>query len=71
MYNKKIFMRIVKIFQSIISAFFGVQNNQKLDEDDEFVEKYGIKYFLIFGFFLVIVFLVALYTIVHFILGSN
>ena len=71
MYNKKIFMRIVKIFQSIISAFFGVQNNQKLDEDDEFVEKYGIKYFLIFGFFLVIVFLVTLYTIVHFILGSN
>ena len=64
-------MRIIKIFQSVISAFFGVQNNQKLDEDDEFVEKYGIKYFLIFGFFLVIVFLVTLYTIVHFILGSN
>ena len=64
-------MRIIKIFQSVISAFFVVQNNQKLDEDDEFVEKYGIKYFLIFGFFLVIVFLVTLYTIVHFILGSN
>jgi len=63
-------MRVIKIFQSVISAFFGVQNNQKLVEDDEFVEKYGIKYFLIFGFFLVIVFLVALYTIVHFILGS-
>ena len=63
-------MRIIKIFQSVISAFFGVQNNQKLVEDDEFVEKYGIKYFLIFGFFLVIVFLVTLYTIVHFILGS-
>ncbi len=62
-------MRVIKIFQSVISAFFGVQNNQKLVEDDEFVEKYGIKYFLIFGFFLVIVFLVALYTIVHFILG--
>ena len=62
-------MRIIKIFQSVISAFFGVQNNQKLVEDDEYVEKYGLKYFLIFGFFLVIVFLVTLYTIVHFILG--
>ena len=63
-------IRFIKIFQSVLSAFFGIQNNQKLVEDDEFVEKYGIKYFLIFGFFLVIVFLVALYTIVHFILGS-
>ena len=64
-------MKVFGILRSIISAFFGVQSNAKLLKDDEFVEKYGIKYFLIFGFFLVIVFLVALYTIVHFILGSN
>lgn len=63
-------MKVFGILRSIISAFFGVQSNAKLLKDDEFVEKYGIKYFLIFGFFLVIVFLVALYTIVHFILGS-
>jgi len=62
-------MKVFGILRSIISAFFGVQSNAKLLKDDEFVEKYGIKYFLIFGFFLVIVFLVALYTIVHFILG--
>jgi len=64
-------MKVFGILKSIISAFFGVQSNAKLLKDDEFVEKYGIKYFLIFGFFLVIVFLVTLYTIVHFILGSN
>ncbi|MDA0873049.1 MAG: DUF2970 domain-containing protein [Proteobacteria bacterium] len=64
-------MKVFGILRSIISAFFGVQSNAKLLKDDEFVEKYGIKYFLIFGFFLVIVFLVTLYTIVHFILGSN
>ena len=63
-------MSFFKIIQTITSAFFGVQSNKKFSEDDEFVEKNGIKYFLIFGFFLVIVFLVALYTIVHFILGS-
>ena len=62
-------MKVFGILRSIISAFFGVQSNAKLLKDDEFVEKYGIKYFLIFGFFLVIVFLVTLYTIVHFILG--
>ena len=61
-------MKVFGILRSIISAFFGVQSNAKLLKDDEFVEKYGIKYFLIFGFFLVIVFLVTLYTIVHFIL---
>ena len=64
-------MKVFGILRSIISAFFGVQSNAKLLKDDEFVEKYVIKYFLIFGFFLVIVFLVTLYTIVHFILGSN
>ena len=62
-------MKVFGILRSIISAFFGVQSNAKLLKDDEFVEKYGIKYFLIFGVFLVIVFLVTLYTIVHFILG--
>ena len=64
-------MKVFGILRSIISAFFGVQSNAKLLKDDEFVEKYGIKYFLKFVFFLVIVFLVTLYTIVHFILGSN
>ena len=62
-------MKVFGILKSIISAFFGVQSNAKLLKDDEFVEKYGIKYFLIFGFFLVIIFLGTLYTIVHFILG--
>jgi hypothetical protein len=49
-------MKIVKIFQSIIAAFFGVQNNKKMAEDDAFVEKYGVKYFLIFGFLLTLFF---------------
>jgi len=60
---------LLNIVKSVLASFFGIQSNKKFSEDDEFVEKYGIKYFLIFGFFLVIVFLVTLYTIVHFILG--
>ncbi len=61
-------MKIVKIFQSIIAAFFGVQNNKKMAEDDAFVEKYGVKYFLIFGFLLTFIFLIILYFFVSFIL---
>jgi len=60
---------LLNIVKSVLASFFGIQSNKKFSEDDEFVEKYGIKYFLIFGVFLVIVFLVTLYTIVHFILG--
>jgi len=38
---------MVKIIKSILSAFFGIQNNRQFSEDDAFIEKHGIKYFLI------------------------
>ena len=64
-------MQLLNILKSIIAAFFGVQSNNKLLQDDDFINKHGIKYFLILGFFLVIIFLMVLYLMVNFILNLS
>lgn len=61
-------MKILNIILSVISAFFGVQNNKKFHADEKFIEKHGVKYFLIIGFLLIFVGLIALSIIVNFIL---
>ncbi len=57
------------IIKSIISAFFGIQNNRKFSQDDAFVEKHGIKYFLIIGFIVAILLLLTLAILVNVILN--
>ena len=59
---------MVKIIKSILSAFFGIQNNRQFSEDDAFIEKHGIKYFLIIGFVVAILFLLTLAILVNIIL---
>jgi hypothetical protein len=61
-------MKILNIILSVISAFFGVQNNKKFHADEKFIEKHGVKYFLIIGFLLIFVGLITLSIIVNFIL---
>ena len=61
-------MKILNIILSVISAFFVVQNNKKLHDDEKFIEKHGVKYFLIIGFLLIFVGLITLSIIVNFIL---
>ena len=41
------FMKIIRIIQSVLAAFFGVQNNKKFNQDEKFIEENGVKYFLI------------------------
>ena len=60
---------MLNIIKSILSAFFGVQSNRKFSQDDAFVEKYGIKYFLIIGFLVVIFLLLTLAILVNVILN--
>ena len=60
---------MLNIIKSILSAFFGVQSNRKLSQDDAFVEKHGIKYFLIIGFLVVIFLLLTLAILVNVILN--
>ena len=45
-------MKIFSIIKSVLSAFFGVQTNTKFKSDEKFIEKHGVKYFLIVGFVL-------------------
>ena len=61
-------MKILNIILSVIPAFFGVQNNKKFHADEKFIEKHGVKYFLIIGFLLIFVGLITLSIIVNFIL---
>lgn len=60
-------MKIIRIIQSVLSAFFGVQNNNKFNQDDKFIEENGVKYFLIIGFILIFILLVLLSLFVSFI----
>ena len=60
---------MLNIIKSILSAFFGIQNNRRFSQDDAFVEKHGIKYFLIIGFFVAILLLLTLAILVNFILN--
>ena len=60
---------MLNIIKSVISAFFGIQNNRKFSQDDAFVEKHGIKYFLIIGFVVAILLLLTLAILVNVILN--
>jgi len=60
---------MLHIIQSILSAFFDIQSNRKFSQDDAFVQKHGIKYFLIIGFLVAMLLLLTLATLVNVILN--
>jgi hypothetical protein len=62
-------MKILRIIQSVLAAFFGVQNNNKFDQDDKFIEENGVRYFLIVGFILIFILLSLLFFFVSFVVG--
>ena len=62
------FMKIIRIIQSVLSAFLGVQNNNKFNQDDKFIEENGVRYFLIIGFILIFILLILLSLFVSFII---
>ena len=62
------FKKLLKIINSVLASFFGVQGNKKYDEDNDYLEKNGFTPFLIVGIFLVIIFLSGLLFIVEMIL---
>ena len=59
---------LLKIINSVLASFFGVQGNKKYDEDNDYLEKNGFTPFLIVGIFLVIIFLSSLFFFVEMIL---
>jgi hypothetical protein len=55
---------ILQIAQSMLAAFIGVQSKENHERDDAYVEKKGLKPYVIMGFALVIAFHLVLLVIV-------
>ena len=49
----KVLKSFLKIIQSVLASFFGVQGNNKYNEDNDYLEKNGFTPFLIVGIFIV------------------
>lgn len=59
---------IFQIAFSLLASFFGVQSQKNMDRDEAYIEKKGIKVYIIMGFFLVFCLLITLFGIVKLIL---
>ncbi len=59
---------IFQIAFSLLGSFFGVQNKENLARDEAYIEKNGIKVYVIIGFFLVFCFIISLIGVVKLIL---
>ena len=59
---------IFQIMFSLIASFFGVQSEKNLARDEKYIEKHGIKVYIITGFLLVFFLLVSLFTLVKIII---
>lgn len=59
---------IFQIAFSLLASFCGVQNQENMARDEKYIEKNGIKVYIIMGFFLVFCLLIALFGIVQLIL---
>jgi DUF2970 family protein len=56
---------IFQIAFSLLASFFGVQSQNNMDRDEAYIEKKGIKVYIIMGFFLVFCLLLSLFGIVQ------
>ena len=56
---------IFQIAQSLLASFFGVQSQENMDRDEKYIEKNGIKVYIIMGFFSVFCLLLTLFGIVQ------
>lgn len=59
---------IFQIAFSLLASFFGVQNKENMARDEAYIEKHGIKVYIIMGFFLVFCLLLSLYALVKIVL---
>ena len=59
---------IFQVAFSLLASFFGVQSQKNMDRNEKYIEKKGIKVYIIMGFFLVFCLLLTLFGIVKLIL---
>lgn len=58
---------LLQICWSILAAFIGVQSKKNLDRDNAFIEKKGLKPYILVGIVLTVAFYLTIYTIVKFV----
>ncbi len=56
---------LLQIAWSMAAAFFGVQNKKNFERDNAYIEKKGIKIYIVMGFSLAIGLCLILFTIVN------
>ena len=59
---------IFQIAFSLIASFCGIQTKENMERDTAYIEKNGIKVYVIIGFFLVFCVLLTLFGIVQLVL---
>ena len=59
---------LLHIIQSLLASFFGVQSQKNMDRDEKYIEKHGIKIYIILGFTLVACLVLGLIGLVKIIL---
>ena len=55
----------LQIFWSILAAFIGVQSKKNLDRDNAYIEKKGLRPYIITGILLTLLFYLSIYSIVQ------
>ena len=55
----------LQIVHSLLASFFGVQSQANMDRDEQYIEKHGIKIYIITGFILVLLLLAGLFVLVQ------
>lgn len=58
---------LLQICWSILAAFIGVQSKKNLDRDNAYIEKKGLKPYIIIGVLLTLAFYFTIYSIVKFV----
>ncbi len=58
---------VFQIAWSMLASFFGVQNRKNFERDNAYIEKKGLKPYLIMGVCVLFTFLFTLYAIVKFV----
>ena len=66
--NKEDDATLFQILHSLLASFFGVQTQENMDRDERYIEKHGIKVYIILGFFLVFCLIITLLMLVKIII---
>lgn len=61
---------IFQIAFSILASFFGVQNKENYERDNAYIEKKGIKIYVIMGFLFAFIFHMVIYLLVKIVLSN-